>query len=53
MRSYASGLLTLFFGARLPAGIPALAASAHIAVPASLLGATVVEWWRRATGSAT
>jgi len=53
MRSFAAGRLALFFGARLPASLPALAASARIAVPASLLGATVVEWLATGDGMGT
>ena len=44
MRAYHANQLTLFLRARLPSALPALAASARIAVPASILGATVAEW---------
>ena len=44
MRAYHANQLTLFLRARLPSALPALAASARIAAPASILGATVAEW---------
>lgn len=44
MRAYNASGVTLFLRSRLPAAVPAIAASARIAVPASLLGATVAEW---------
>ena len=44
MRAYHANQWSVFTRARLPACMPALAASARIAVPASILGATVAEW---------
>jgi ABC-type nitrate/sulfonate/bicarbonate transport system permease component len=44
LHSYGAGQASLFARVRLPNSMPALASSARIAVPASLLGATVAEW---------
>lgn len=44
LRVYNASQWADFVIARLPASVPALLASARIAVPASLLGATVAEW---------
>jgi len=41
---YGCSKLTVLRKARVPAAMPSLFASARIAVPASVLGATVVEW---------
>jgi sulfonate transport system permease protein len=47
--SYAAGPLTRLVRVRIPAMLPAFFASARMAVPASILAVTVVEWL--ATGS--
>jgi len=47
--SYAAGALTRLIRVRIPAMLPAFFASARMAVPASILAVTVVEWL--ATGS--
>jgi len=44
LRSYNAGAVACVRNAYLPAAVPALMASARIAVPTSLLGATVAEW---------
>lgn len=44
LRSYDAGPLPRAAVAHLPTAVPALLASARIAVPTSLLGATVAEW---------
>lgn len=44
LRSYNAGSLAHVRNAYLPSAVPALLASARIAVPTSLLGATVAEW---------
>ena len=44
LRSYNSGPVAYVRNAYLPSAVPALLASARIAVPTSLLGATVAEW---------
>ena len=44
LKSYDAGSLARVRNAYLPSAMPALMASARIAVPTSLLGATVAEW---------
>jgi ABC-type nitrate/sulfonate/bicarbonate transport system permease component len=44
LHSYDAGSLASVRLAHLPAALPALLASARIAIPTSLLGATVAEW---------
>lgn len=44
LKSYNAGPLAYVRNAYLPTAVPALLASARIAVPTSLLGATVAEW---------
>lgn len=44
VRSYDAPAWAVLWKARLPSALPAILASARIAVPASLLGATVAEW---------
>lgn len=44
LRSYDAGAVARATVAHLPTAVPALLASARIAVPTSLLGATVAEW---------
>ncbi len=44
LRSYNAGAVACVRNAYLPAALPALMASARIAVPTSLLGATIAEW---------
>jgi ABC-type nitrate/sulfonate/bicarbonate transport system permease component len=44
LRSYNAGPVAVLGTARLPSAVPAILASARIAVPASLLGVTVAEW---------
>lgn len=48
--SYAAGPLTQLIRVRIPAMLPALFASARMAVPASVLAVTVVEWLATGTG---
>lgn len=43
-RSYGAGPLRQIWGVRVPAMLPALFASARMAVPAAVLAATVAEW---------
>jgi ABC-type nitrate/sulfonate/bicarbonate transport system permease component len=44
VRSYDAPAWAVLWKAQLPSALPAILASARIAVPASLLGATVAEW---------
>lgn len=44
VHSYHAPAWAVLWKARLPSALPAILASARIAVPASLLGATVAEW---------
>ncbi|MGZ2255908.1 ABC transporter permease [Roseobacter sp. A03A-229] len=48
--SYMAGPWNLLIYARVPAALPALFASARIAVPAAVLAATVAEWLATGTG---
>lgn len=44
MRSYDSSVLSTLWRLRLPAALPAIFASARIAAPSAVLGATLAEW---------
>ena len=50
LHSYAAGPVSQLVRVRLPAMVPAFFASARMAVPASVLAVTVVEWLATGTG---
>lgn len=49
-RSYSASRLAVLFGARLPAALPALFASARMTLPSAVLAATVAEWLSTGSG---
>lgn len=50
LKTLGASRLTILWRAELPSALPALMASARVAIPASILGAVIIEWLITGTG---